>query len=108
MLLKVLDGTGVLQTVVVASQEAVADASGAIATTAVSQVVTAASSLRSGFFFQNNGTHTMWLSELGSAVAGSGSISVAPGATLPAGYPVSTGAWNVLGTAGDAFTARIW
>ena len=109
MLLNVLDSAGVTQKIIVASQEAVVDKSGSIASTGVAQVAIAANLLRSGFFIQNKGANPMYVNELGDATADAGSFTIAPGASFPpAGYPVSTGAISILGTAADVFSAREW
>ncbi len=109
MLLNVLDSAGVAQKVIVASQEAIVDHSGSIASTGVAQTAIAANALRSGFFIQNKGANPMYVNELGAATNGAGSFTIAPGASFPpAGYPISTGALSILGTAADIFTAREW
>ena len=110
MLLSILDGNAVAQTVIVAGQEAPVDRSGAIAGTSVAQSLLAANLTRSGYFLQNLGANPMYINELGSsAVAGQGSVKVVPGATFPLpGMPLTTAALSIVGTAGDAFTAREW
>lgn len=109
MLLNVLDSAGVAQKVVVAGQEAVVDRSGSIALSDVAQTAIAANVYRSGFFIQNKGANPMYINELGTATAVGGSITIPAGASFPpAGYPVSTGAISILGTAGDIYTAREW
>lgn len=109
MLLKVIDGGSVSQTILSRAQESVLDHSGLVAVTAVSQVVLPANAFRSGFFIQNLSQRPMFINELGNALAGPGSYQLAPGASFPpAGYPVSIGAVSVLGTATDGFTAREW
>ncbi len=109
MLLQILDANGVSQTIVANAQEAVVDGSGTIAATGVAQWAILANPGRSGFIFQNNGENQMILNELGPAAVGSGSFVVKPGDFFPPpGYPVTSNAWSVLGTTGDAFTAREW
>jgi hypothetical protein len=106
MLLKVSDALAATQTLISKAQEAITDRSGTIVATGVSQALIASNALRSGFFFQNNSLSPMWLNDLGTALAGAGSIQVAPGAILSMHYPVTGNAWQILGTAGTFFTAR--
>lgn len=110
MKLIILDGLGASQTVLAASQEAVVDHSATITATGTAQNALAANANRSGYFFQNlSATNPMYVNELGAATTGAGSIKIPAGGTFPpAGYPVSTGALSVLGTAADPFTCREW
>ena len=110
MLLKVTDGLGIAQTIIAQGQEAVADYSGSIAATNVSQIAAVAHTTRSGFFIQNLGAHNMWINELAVATETQGSILLVPNASIsaPFNYPVSTGAINIIGTAGDGYTLRQW
>lgn len=109
MLMTVIDGNGTAQSIIVSAQEAVADKSGSIAATGVAQEPVAANLLRSGFRLQNVGSNPMYVNDLGVATVGSGSFIVGVGQFWPPEkYPVSVGAISILGTAGDAFTAREW
>ena len=113
MLLNVTDGNGLPQKIITPGQETVIDQSGIIAATTTSQIMAATNAFRSGIAFQNNGAHNMIVNDLAPAVsptvAGDGSFVVVPGAYWPPqGYPVSTGAINVSGTAGDTYTCRTW
>ena len=110
MLLVVLDGIGISQTLIVAGQEAVVDRSGSIAATAVAQQLLAPNSMRSGFILQNlSSVNPLYINDLGAATTTGGSFAVPPGAFFPPqGYPVSTGALSVLGTAGSIYSAREW
>ena len=110
MKLSILDGTGASQTILTAAQEAVVDHSSTIAATGTPQNALVANVNRSGYFFQNlSATNPMYLNELGIATTGSGSIKVPAGGTFPpAGYPVSTGALSILGTAADGYTCSEW
>lgn len=113
MLLTVLDGNGVAQRIITQGQESPTDYSDLILVDDVAQDVLVANTLRSGWFFQNQGANTMYLNDLGVAaypvVQGTGSILVPAGESFPpAGYPVSTGVLSVIGTAGDAFFVREW
>lgn len=109
MQVKVTDANGVQQTVLLQGLEAVVDHSGAIVTTAASQLCMTANPLRSGFFVQNTSNRVQWVNELGAASAVAASYQLQPGAVFPPpGYPVTTGAVNILGTTGDTFTSREW
>lgn len=110
MLMIVLDGQGVEQTIIVQSQGATIDASGTIAADDETQEIAAANADRAGLYFQNKGANVMLLNDLGDA--GSGELAcfqVPPGQSWPpAGYPIPVTAINVSGTAGDAFVFRQW
>ncbi len=110
MLGTIIDGNGNAQFVVLPSQEAIADRSGTIATTGVSQVALAANTGRSGYTIQNRSTtNPMYVNELGAASTGLGSFEIPPGGFFPPnGAPVHTNAVQILGTAGDLYTAREW
>ena len=109
MQLQAVDALGVQQIVLVSGVESPVDHSGAISSTGSPQTIIQANSLRSGFFIQNRGANPMYLNELGVASTGSGSLLIAPGGYFPVyGYPVSSGALSLVGTAGDIFTAREW
>lgn len=110
MLLKVIDALGNPQTIVTQGQEAVVDYSGTITSTGLSQPGLAANALRSGWCLQNVGTAPLWCNTLGAgATAGAGSFLVPVGGMFPpAGYPVTTDAVNLLGTAGSAYTIQEW
>ena len=110
MLIQITDANNVTQTAVINTQEAVYDRSGTLASTNVSQQAVAANSNRSGFFIQNLGSHNLWFNELGLATETAGSVLLPPNASISttSGYPLSTGAINVIGTVGDSFTIREW
>lgn len=109
MLLNVIDGSGYPQRVIVAGQEVVENRSGSIAVDSISQEIAAANLNRSGFKVQNTGSNPMYINDLGTASGGSGDFVVGVGEYWPpVGYPVSTGAINIQGIAGDTFTAREW
>ena len=101
MLLVVQDGAGNAQMIIAHGQEAVADHSGTIAQTSVSQMALPANLTRSGWFLQNNGEFPMQVNELGGD-ATLNSFTVPAGYTFPpANFPITTNAINVAGTAGD-------
>ena len=109
MLLNILDGQSILQRVLARAQESVSDHSGAIVATGVSQPMLAANPLRAGWVMQNLSSNPMYINDLGFATVGSGSFSVPPGGAFPAyGYPLSTSAISIVGTAADAYTCREW
>jgi hypothetical protein len=109
MKLSVLDAAGVLQSVVVNGQEAVVNASG-ILSSGAAQTIAAASTFRSGYFFQNLSTHSMWINDMGTATASFGSVLVPAGGSVsaPYNYPLTTNALSLIGTSGDAYTLRTW
>lgn len=113
MLLNIIDGNGAAQTIIVKGQETVVDRSDTL-TNGAAQEAAAENSLRSGWFFQNNGAHVMYLNDLGEnaktpPTEGDGSISVLPGTSFPPeGYPLTISAISVIGTAGEAYTMREW
>lgn len=108
MLLRVRDGEGQPQTMIVPGQETVNKHDGALAD-ALAHDAIPANPDRSGYFFQNRGNADMYVNDQAAAVADGTSFKVAPGGTWPpAGYPVTTGAISVIGTQGDAYIARDW
>lgn len=108
MLIKAIDGLGVLQNMIVSGQESVTDRSGSITATATSQEMFAANAIRSGWVMQNLSVNPMHVNEDADAAVGVGFIVPANGFFPPAGFPVTTKKWNVLGTAGDKFTCKEW
>lgn len=113
MLLQVIDGQGILQTVIATGQETVVDHSGSLDSSAAQELL-AENESRSGWFIQNRGTNPMYLNELGedasaTVAADSGSIKLAAGESFPpAGYPVTTAAISIIGTVDDDFICREW
>ena len=109
MLIKIKDADGIDQLVTVRGAESIVDKSGVIAVTSLSQTAIAANPLRSGFFFQNNGSNNMWLSELADATNDSPSIKIIPGEKFSSfSYPLISSNIRVIGTVGDKYTAREW
>lgn len=109
MLLTVLDGLGASKTIIVAGQETLVDASDTIVATGVAQNMLLANTARSGWSMQNLGANDMWVNDAGTATAGAGSYKVPAGGSFPpAGHPVVTGAVQILGTIGQAYTAKEW
>lgn len=109
MLLQILDANGVKQNVLAHGIEAVVDQSGVIVATGVAQIATPALSTRAGWLFQNLGTSSIWINDLGTATAGSGSFMVPPNGVFPPnGYPLTQNAISILGTLSTQYTLRIW
>ena len=106
MLLNILDGNGNPQVIIAQGQGACADFSGVL-TGGVA--VIDANADRSGFLFQNNGTHTMRINEEGAGSAANAFV-VAPGGFFPpyAGFQIPTTAIQISGTADEPFTYREW
>ncbi len=117
MLLKVIDGEGVLQTVVVAGDsETVVDHSCLIITTDTPQEVLAANEDRSGYYIQVVDTSgvNVYVNDLGvdasdTVSADNGSVVLSSGRSFPhPGYPLSKEAVSVFGPAGTQLTIREW
>lgn len=109
MLLSVLDGNGIPQTILASAQEAQTDWSAAIVATGVSQVLMPANLLRSGWLIQNRSSNVMHVNDLGTATTVGGSFSVPSGGIFPPpNFPITTGQVSIVGTIGDVFTAREW
>ena len=109
-----IDGNGVLQTIVAPGQEVVTDRSGSITTSSTNQQLLAANPSRSGWYIQNNGVNNMMINELGGdASVSNNNIILTPGSSVIAGgpsgqIPLTSGIINISGTASDTFTAREW
>lgn len=109
MLLSILDGNGIPQTVLTAGQESQVDYSGTILATGVSQILLPANPLRSGWIIQNRSSNIMHVNDLGAASSLGGSFGVSTnGLFPPANFPVSPDAISIVGTVGDVFTVREW
>jgi len=88
------------------------DASGSLSSGA-SQVALAANAtvpLRQYLFFQNNGTHVMWINFGSAATASQPSIQLGIAGSVSATFQmtnfVSDDSINVIGTSGDTFTLK--
>lgn len=110
MLLKVIDAQGNPQTVIAHGQETPVDHSGTVTVMDGTQVLLAANAFRSGWFLQNLDVNPLTLCETGDAVAGTpGTWQVPAGGTFPPpGFPVTTGAVHINGSANAKFSAREW
>lgn len=119
MLIKILDGEGYLQTVIMPGQETVTDRSGSIAVAATWQTVMDTNAGRSGWTFQNVGQldaqgvpqfNPMWLNEAGvENPTQANSILVLGGQLVSSReYALITGQIVVYGSLGDTFMAREW
>lgn len=74
------------------------------------QTLMAANASRQGFWVQNlHATDALWISDVGTAVAGQPSLKIAAGALYESPpHAVPTGAISVIGTSGAEFSAREW
>ena len=88
------------------------DASGSLSSGA-SQVALAANTsvpLRQYLFFQNNGTHVMWINFGSAATASQPSIQLGIAGSVTSSFTmtnfVSDDSINVIGTSGDTFTLK--
>jgi hypothetical protein len=86
------------------------DRSGMIAAGGTAQVAAAANPARQGFFVQNISTADLWLSSVGTALAGSPSLRIAPGQLYESpAHGVPSTAISIIGaTTGQAYVAREW
>lgn len=111
MLMIVLDGQQIQQTVIVKGQELSEDRSGSIATTGDSEILLDANAARSGWILQassDNGAPLL-INEIGPAASGIGSFEIPPGSFFPpSNFPITTGVIQISGTTGDSWTAREW
>jgi hypothetical protein len=86
------------------------DRSGLIANGGVAQTLAPALTGRRGFFVQNLSNADLWLTSIGTAVAGAPALRIGPGQLYecpPSGVPGT--ALSILGAAtGQAFSAREW
>lgn len=121
MILNVVDANGAPQQVCVAAPGLAADRSGVIAAnlpagpspyTYQQLLAPATTPTRAGWLLQNRGFGTMLVTEDGTNPSTSPTaVAVLPGAMFPppgVGYPVAQGAIYLAGTAGDAFSAKVW
>lgn len=90
---------------------AASDGSGAVSAGGSAQTLFGGIVPANGFLVQNNSSAVLWVSDVGAAAAGGGSIQVAANGgvfTTPPGYKPS-GAVSLFGaTTGQAFAARRW
>lgn len=106
--LRVLDGEGNLQTIVVLGPATVVNHDGALPNDEGFQVIDENDD-RQGWLFYNAGEDDMWVSDTGTASDTGDSFKVSPGEYWPpAGYPSGTGPLNVKGTNGAKYLAREW
>lgn len=86
------------------------DGSGTVASGGTAQVLFGGMLPANGYLVANNSAATLYLSDVGTAVAGGGSIPVAPGAVFvtPSGYR-PPGPVSLFGSVtGQTFAARRW
>lgn len=110
MIVAVLDGNGVLRSIVLQAQGTPIDRSGIILFGNGTDVVMPANAARSGWLIQNQSAtgSTMLVNEVGGDPMLDGYL-LAPGAIFPPpGYPVPVGAITVAGAVNDHYFAREW
>jgi hypothetical protein len=87
------------------------DGSGTLATGGSAQTLFGGIVPTNGFLVQNNSSAALWISDIGVAAAGGGSIQIAANGGIfatPSGYKPA-GAVSLYGTTtGQAFAARRW
>ena len=122
MILTVIDGNGAPQQVAVAAPGTATDSSGAVAANLpppgpftyqqLLPAVAAGSAPRGGWFVVNNSTDVMKVTEDGTDPSSSATaVTVYPGQMFPppgVAYPITQGAVNLSGTAGDKFSSKVW
>jgi len=109
MLVTVLDGYGIAQTIIMQGQEVIQGSFGEIIATDVEQTLLEANGTRSGWIMQNCGAHTLQVNDVGLATGTVDSFSVLPGTFFPPRhYPMNTNRISVLGVVGNAYAVREW
>ena len=123
MIVTLLDGNGAPRIVSWQSVGTAADASGAIAANLPAggpftyqqllPAIAAGFPYRGGWYIRNLGTHNMYLTEDGTDPSSSvTAVTIKAGEFYPPAlgmpYPVTQGAINIAGTAGDSFTCKVW
>lgn len=116
MLVTILDGQGEPHQVTWQGQDQINDYSGALGAPNVGNapvflLIAPANALRAGWLFQNTSGNAMLLNEVNDLVVSAFVIN--PGEAFPpCGYPIPTGAIQVVGgpmsAAGDTFVYREW
>jgi hypothetical protein len=86
------------------------DGSGTIVTGGMAQPLFAAVVPVNGFLVANNSSATLYVSDVGAASAGGGSIPIAPGAVFmtPSGYKPAGPVSLFASSTGQSFAARRW
>lgn len=115
MLVKIIDGAGLLQEGLYwASVGVPTDHSGAIVDGALAQELMPANADRSGWLVMCIGPGAIYVNEVGEEAtdvvsSGDGSVVLAPGQSFPpCGYPIVQGAISIFGPTGTTFVAREW
>ena len=109
MLVTVLDGEGVAQTVIMRGHEAVQGIFGQIVATGLAQILLEENLTRSGWIMQNCGAHTLQVNDMGTATATVDSFSILPGSFFPpCNYPVTPNSVSILGVEGTTYAVREW
>jgi hypothetical protein len=96
--------------VINAAGSAAIDGSGTIVTGGMAQPLFAAVVPVNGFLVANNSSATLYVSDVGAASAGGGSIPIAPGAVFmtPSGYKPAGAVSLFASSTGQSFAARRW
>jgi hypothetical protein len=89
---------------------AASDGSAAVVTGGVAQTLFGGVTPANGYLIANNSNATIYISDVGTALAGGAAIPVAPGAVFftPSGYKPPGAVSLYGGTTGQAFAARRW
>jgi hypothetical protein len=96
--------------VINAAGSAAIDGSGTVVTGGMAQLLFAGVVPVNGFLVANNSSAALYVSDVGSASAGGGSIPIAPGAvfTTPSGYKPAGSVSLFASSTGQSFAARRW
>ncbi|HVH76752.1 MAG TPA: hypothetical protein VM755_17690 [Stellaceae bacterium] len=89
---------------------AASDGSAAVITGGVAQTLFGGVTPANGYLIANNSNATIYISDVGTALAGGAAIPVAPGSVFgtPSGYKPPGPVSLYGGTTGQAFAARRW
>ena len=96
--------------VINAAGSAAIDGSGTVVTGGIAQPLFAGVVPVNGFLVANNSSATLYVSDVGAASAGGGSIPIAPGAVFitPSGYKPAGVISLYASSTGQSFAARRW
>ena len=123
MIITILDGNGAPRLVSWVAPGTATDASGSINANLPSNgppytyqqllpTVAQNCAYRGGWYVRNMASNPMKLTEDGSDPSSSSTaVTVYPGEYFPppgVSYPITQGAVNIAGTAGDSFTCKVW
>jgi hypothetical protein len=96
--------------VINAAGAAAIDGSGTVVTGGIAQTLFAGVVPVNGFLVANNSSATVYVSDVGGASTGGGSIPIAPGTVFvtPSGYKPAGAVSLYASSAGQSFAARRW